>query len=1233
MPSCSPSTGSTAGGPSTGIPLWLSHRPHPFSLETNRIELPSGLTLYEILEVAQPDPAARELLAVRIAGHDVPRENWRRVRPKPGMLIEAVALPAGGGNTLRTVLMIAIVAAAMATGAWIAGPTVLALEGAAFTFASAGIGGALTLGGMLALNALIPPPKEQMNNSTEESQTYGIEGAQNAPRLNAPVPVVLGTHKVVPALAAPWLTVLDGDDEYLFGLVCWCIGPASVEALQIGDTPIEEFQGVQLEHYFGDQETNPTFSLYPSSVTTTPIGVLLESGQREVRRTDTDTDYVVLEFQFREGCIKYGEKTGDPLGVEVELRFRYRLVGDGAWSTETITTVAGKQASPKRTSRRISFPARGQYELEVRRVTSDSTDSTRLDKVTWENIKSFNGDSPVRNAQAFVLTALRIKASNQLSGVIRDLSGIVRSYGAQWNGSAWVYGATNQPAALFRRLLQGRSVKKPVADGEIDLPQLQYWAERTSPRGEFCNFVADRDMSIWDLLVIICGTGRATPSRADGKWSVVIDEPKPFFSQMFTPRNYRELQVRRIFTVEPHGLRMTFVDEANGFSTQTREVYHDGYGPENATLFEEGECPGVTNADAVWRLGRWRLAEGRLRPETMTFITDFEHLVSRRGDKVGIQSTSTLWGRSSGRIRSVILDEAGLMAALTLDEAVVFDMVGDFVIRIRLRNNSQIVLDITEPVGETKLVYLTTPVVNDFVVAPGDLYVIGIAGKEVQAALIRAIEPMGDLEARITCVPYDEGVYTADTALIPPWDPNITPLAGQEAPIIRAVTSGDAAAIRHPDGSLEIRALVLLWDDGTRPLATLAGIDIAWKPLNDDSPFVIIQAPPEATTVVLTSVPFDQTIRVNARYRYSTGRLGRWGSEVQPFIVGPRLPPADVKGVILDGLWLRWIFAAGPDHQGFKIRWASAPGQAWEDCEDVTDQLVTDTSLPAAAIPANAQQVLIKAVTIHGTESVSAARLTVTPTTTAQRVPLGVDSIRDRGWPGLLTNAEVIAGEVLGTDGSLFLDGKGRFLTPVESPWLAGVWSEVTYIVNVVTPTTLLKTDRLFLQWDIDGDYKIAYRWGTADLTFVSFESPLPDDFLAGSFDLPLGADYDPEVLLVWRAWRQGIPALAGEPLQLRVIIAGGGVDRPAIRGLQLVFDGEEIEETFTNVNVPAAGILLDLERSYRVVSHVLGSVRAGSAARTFVVDAATPTRVKVRLLDAAGTSVPGVADFRVGGG
>jgi hypothetical protein len=137
----------------------VAARPRPFRLAGTAMELPAGLTLAEMVEAAIPEPALRRWAGVRIGGHEVPRDHWRRVRPKPGAHVEIVAGAGGGGeggkNPLRTVLTIAVIAASI----WVGGGG-LAFLGQAF--AAGGTGAALAAagvamaGGML-VNATEPP--------------------------------------------------------------------------------------------------------------------------------------------------------------------------------------------------------------------------------------------------------------------------------------------------------------------------------------------------------------------------------------------------------------------------------------------------------------------------------------------------------------------------------------------------------------------------------------------------------------------------------------------------------------------------------------------------------------------------------------------------------------------------------------------------------------------------------------------------------------------------------------------------------------------------------------------------------------------------------------------------------------------------------------------------------------------------------------------------------------------
>jgi sulfur carrier protein ThiS len=94
--------------------------PHPFRVERQVLGLPAGLTLAEMLEAVQVDPLLRRHAHISVNGYPIPRENWGRVRPKPGAEVTIRVVPQGGGqggkSTLAIVLSIAVLAASVALG-------------------------------------------------------------------------------------------------------------------------------------------------------------------------------------------------------------------------------------------------------------------------------------------------------------------------------------------------------------------------------------------------------------------------------------------------------------------------------------------------------------------------------------------------------------------------------------------------------------------------------------------------------------------------------------------------------------------------------------------------------------------------------------------------------------------------------------------------------------------------------------------------------------------------------------------------------------------------------------------------------------------------------------------------------------------------------------------------------------------------------------------------------------
>ena len=93
----------------------------------------------------------------------------------------------------------------------------------------------------------------------------GIRGSQNRADPYGAIPLVLGRHLVVPLLGAEHYTERDGDDQYLRSLFVVGYGPLEIREIKIGDTPIGDFDDVDVEVREGYSNDKP-IRLYPGTV-------------------------------------------------------------------------------------------------------------------------------------------------------------------------------------------------------------------------------------------------------------------------------------------------------------------------------------------------------------------------------------------------------------------------------------------------------------------------------------------------------------------------------------------------------------------------------------------------------------------------------------------------------------------------------------------------------------------------------------------------------------------------------------------------------------------------------------------------------------------------------------------------------------------------------------------------------------------------------------------------------
>lgn len=140
--------------------------PHPLRMDRTEIQMRAGDTLAEMLERAQPDPVLRQHAHIFVDDQWIDPAWFHRVRPKPGTTVTIRVVPhggSGGKNPLRTVLQIAVIAAAAAVSAGALGPGGALLGASGIAGLGAGsigaalAGTAVAVAGPLVMDGLTPP--------------------------------------------------------------------------------------------------------------------------------------------------------------------------------------------------------------------------------------------------------------------------------------------------------------------------------------------------------------------------------------------------------------------------------------------------------------------------------------------------------------------------------------------------------------------------------------------------------------------------------------------------------------------------------------------------------------------------------------------------------------------------------------------------------------------------------------------------------------------------------------------------------------------------------------------------------------------------------------------------------------------------------------------------------------------------------------------------------------------
>lgn len=505
-------------------------------------------------------------------------------------------------------------------------------------------------------------------------------------------------------------------------------------------------------------------------------------------------------------------------------------VSDGVFDNQGIIEISGAQTKALVKNFRVEGLERATYEVRIKRLTGDTSSQYIMDEATWSTVRAILNEPAFNTPIPVCVSELRTQASEQLSGYVDDFNAICHSKVPDWDGEQWTVRTTSNPASLIRYLLTSRhGLNTPYTTAKIDDTALVAFHEWCVEQGHEFNFVCDTEEVVWSRLVQVASPGRGgiTTDR-DGMYSVVIDRSGKTPVQLFTPRNSWGLRVERGFADLPHALRVKFVDEKSDYVQTESFVYADGYDRSNAVNIVEWDYPGVTNWEALWKMGRYHLAKLLHRQMTISLSTDWEWLACRRGDLVGVASDvlMNVFGTArvqrlayvvdgqevlAGRPEEVPLDADGnplLPVGVQLDDSVVFSDPAPARYGIAIRDTASRLTsyEIVPEYGEERSVlYFKNPITAAQVPPFQALASVSILGDEYAEYLVASITPGDNASADLSLIPYAaKEIEAASEGDIPPYEPplhlDVIGGTGLPTPLIMDIRSDESVLIRSASG-------------------------------------------------------------------------------------------------------------------------------------------------------------------------------------------------------------------------------------------------------------------------------------------------------------------------------------------------------------------------------------------------------------------------------------------------
>lgn len=918
-----------------------------------------------------------------------------------------------------------------------------------------------------------------------------------------------------------------------------------------------------------------------------------------------------------------------------------QFAAEAAGATITVTaqgrstTIKAATADPYTESVRMVMPKRGDYRIKIKRLTDDSNSDRVRDEFFITAVNTITYRPPVL-VPGRTYVAGRVKATGEFNGELDSYNVLSRAMVPVHDGERWLRPQISANQAWYALdFARGEPNKNPCPDSNIDFTSWLDFAVRNDEasqngkRRHTVNGVVDTRRTARELIAEILATARATIAMPDFKFGVAWEGKQLAPVRMVSPRNSWGWKMTTVFVDRPHALIVQFTNAARNFKEDQVVVYDDGHDEKTAARFETMPVAWLTDRDEAWRMGRYRLADGKLRPRIYENNMDAESMLLERNSLADVAHDVIRVGRGSGQVVSVTKNAEGQAVALTVDELLTLEAGKSYGLKIRRPGGVNIFVNLMFEGAtiETRSLVPAAPITAGSTPEPGDHFLFGETGLDSKRLIVSRIRRGPNRSANLSWVDEAPEIDDADRGPIPAYDPgqSFGPVARARPPkpVITSHTSDETAIVKLQDGTLLLRIVVTLsYESGQ--VAAPGTLEARWRANGSNANWATKSLPADTRVIALDQV--EEGVAYEAEFWTTSLDQPGLSSEAARLVhtvVGKITPPPDIPAVLLENGGLKWLYPDQPnDFWGFRVRFKLGVDRNPAGAQSAHPSLAVIASppFPVNAFPGGTVTVFVWAVDTSGNESLNPAIMIHDAGPPLRDNVLVTVDYRTLGWPGE-TTGELNAGDLAaapdpeafipaGDDAPFIPAGSSAAFIPADG---SGNWGAFEYTAVLDVSQDWLPA-QLTLDFEVEGPVAIEYQTDATDVFIPEDDDTpfIPEDDGAPFIPAPPG----------FMPWPVGVP-LRKQPYQFR-LSAPGGLTRPRVKQLKAVIDVADVSEVLTDVALTPGGSRLPITKSFRAIVTVgdISIVGAGDAVAVKILDKDADLGPLLAAYDASGTSV-----------